>query len=125
MDDEELIYPFYEKLNHGVKILLCTRLAIQTSQAGETDFTHPDIKSLKDHPEINFVVYHSGFRDQNMNLPPEDTYLDENAYLPYTTDLCKDRIENPHMSNVYMELGTTFGHTVITHQKYVLIFLGK
>ena len=71
------------------------------------------------------MVYHSGFKDQHMDLPLEDVYLDDNAYLPYTTDLCNDRLANPKMNNVYMELGTTFGHTVITHPKICAHLLGQ
>ena len=129
MDDEELIYPFYEKIKSWGKNIVCAHkgLPFRPPRPGETDYTHPrDIKKAsKDHPDLNFVVYHSGFRDQNMNLPPEDDYLDENTYLPYTSDLCKDRIENPHMTNVFMELGTTFGHTVITHPKICAHLLGQ
>jgi len=59
-------------------------------------------------------------------LRQKTTYLDENAYLAvHQQTLCKDRIENPHMRNVYMELGTTFGHTVITHPKICAHLLGQ
>ena len=129
MDDEELIYPFYEKIKTWGKNIVCAHkgLPFRKPRPGETDYTHPrDIKKASlDHPDLNFVIYHSGFRDQHMNLPPEDLYIDENAYMPYTTDICQDRIDNPEMTNVYMELGTTFGHTVITHPKICAHLLGQ
>ncbi len=129
MDDEDLIYPFYEKIKAWGKTTVCAHkgLPFRQPRPGETDYTHPrDIKKASlDHPDLNFVVYHSGFKDQNMDLPPEDVYLDDNAYLPYTTDLCNDRLANPKMTNVYMELGTTFGHTVITHPKICAHLLGQ
>ena len=85
-----------------------------------------DIKKASlDHPGITFVIYHSAFKDENQYLSQEDEYLGDKAYLPYTTDLCKDRIENPNMTNVFMELGTSFGHTVITHPKICAHLLGQ
>ena len=129
MDDEDLIYPFYEKIKAWGKTTVCAHkgLSFRQPRPGETDYTHPrDIKKASlDHPELNFVVYHSGFKDQHMDLPLEDVYLDDNAYLPYTTDLCNARLANPKMTNVYMELGTTFGHTVITHPKICAHLLGQ
>ena len=83
MDDEELVYPFYEKIKSWGKNIVCAHkgLPFRPPRPGETD--------------------------------------------SYTSDLCKDRIENPYMTNVFMELGTTFGHTVITHPKICAHLLGQ
>ena len=130
MDDEELIYPFYEKIKTWGLNTICVHKGLPFNQhlkPGVTDYTNPrDIKKVSiDHPDLNIIVYHSGFKSDNPNLPSEDASLDGTSYLPWTTDLCRDRINNPAMTNVYMELGTTFGHTVITHPRICAHLLGQ
>ena len=36
------------------------------------------------------------------------------SYVPWVSDLCEARKKNPKLTNVYMELGSTFGQLVIT-----------
>ena len=130
MDDEELIYPFYEKIKSWGKNIINVHKGLpfnQNLKPGVTDYTNPrDIKKVSlDHPDLNIVVYHSGFKSDNPSLPSEDMSLSDTGYLQWTTDLCRDRINNPAMTNVYMELGTTFGHTVITHPRICAHLLGQ
>jgi predicted TIM-barrel fold metal-dependent hydrolase len=130
LDDEDAIYPFYEKIQDWGKNIVCVHKGLpfmRRLKPGQSDHTHPrDIKKASlDHPGITFVIYHSAFKDENQYLSQEDEYLGDKAYLPYTTDLCKDRIDNPNMTNVFMELGTSFGHTVITHPKICAHLLGQ
>ena len=130
MDDEDKLYPFYDKIKQWGVNTVCVHKGlpfVRRLKPGQPDYSRPtDIKKVAlDHPELNIVIYHSGFKDDNPNLAPEDEYLDENAYLPWTTDLCQDRINNPSMTNVYMELGTTLGHTIITHPKICAHLLGQ
>ncbi len=88
---------------------------------------HPgDIrKAALDNPDIDFVIYHSGFKAANYELPDGDGFIGEDGYLEWTTDLCRDRLRTPEMTNVYMELGTSFGHTVITHPNVCGHFMGQ
>lgn len=126
MDDEELMYPFYEKiLGYGMD-LVCVHKGLPLP-GSSLEHNHPrDIeKAARDHPDINFIIYHSGFKAANYELPPGDGYIQEGGYLPWTTDLVRMREANPDMTNVYMELGTTFGHTVITHPNVCAHFLGQ
>ena len=64
------------------------------------EHNHPrDIeKAALDHPDINFIVYHSGFKVANYELPPGDGYIQEGGYLPWTTDLVRMREANPGMT---------------------------
>ncbi len=127
MDDEEKVYPLYEKSRElGIKNH-CVHKGLPLP-GSNVDYTHPrDIKKAAlDHPDLNFVVYHSGFKAANYELPENpDDYIGEDGYLEWTTDLVRDRDANPSMTNVYMELGTTFGHTVITHPKICAHLLGQ
>lgn len=126
MDDEELMYPFYEKIQGYGMNLVCVHKGLPLP-GSPLEHNHPrDIeKAARDHPDINFIIYHSGFKAANYELPPGDGYIQEGGYLPWTTDLVRMREANPGMTNVYMELGTTFGHTVITHPNVCAHFLGQ
>ena len=141
MDDEDVVYPFYEKIKELGVTTVCVHKGLPLP-GSNVEYTHPrDIKKVSlDHPELDFIVYHSGFLpsnydalteeelaplDASMILPPGDEFIGENGYLAWTTDLCQDRINNPGMTNVYMELGTTFAHTVTTHPNVCAHFLGQ
>jgi len=126
MDDEQKAYPFYERSRAlGVNVF-CVHKGLPLP-GSNVEYTHPrDIrKAALDHPDLNFVVYHSGFKAANYELPPGDAFVGPDGYLAWTTDLCRDRIANPKMTNVYAELGTTFGHTVITHPNICGHLLGQ
>ena len=126
MDDEKLMYPFYEKIRALGMNLVCVHKGLPLP-GSSMEHNHPrDIeKAALDHPDINFIIYHSGFKVANYELPPGDGYIQEGGYLPWTTDLVRMREANSDMTNVYMELGTTFGHTVITHPNVCAHFLGQ
>ena len=127
MDDEERVYPLYEKSRElGIKNH-CVHKGLPFPNTN-VDYTHPrDIKKAAlDNPDLNFIIYHSGFKAANYELPEDpDEYIGEDGYLEWTTDLVRDRDANPSMTNVYMELGTTFGHTVITHPKICAHLMGQ
>jgi len=73
------------------------------------------VKASKDFPDLNFLLYHSGFKSLEEALPVAEGGFKKTADVPWVSDLCDWRKKNPHMTNVYMELGSTFGQMVITH----------
>ena len=126
LDDEQKAYPFYERsMKLGVKTI-CVHKGLPLP-GSSVEYTHPrDVKKAAlDHPDMTFVIYHSGFKSANYELPPGDQFVGPDGYLAWTTDLCRDRIANPKMTNVYCELGTSFGHTVITHPNICGHLLGQ
>lgn len=126
LDDEARIYPFYEQSRKlGVRTLAVHKgLPLPGS---DVQFVKPDDipKAALDNPDFNFVIYHSAFKSANYELPPGDKFVGPDGYLPWTTDLCRYRLAYPKMTNVYAELGTTFGHTVITHPNVCGHLLGQ
>jgi hypothetical protein len=44
--------------------------------------------------------------------------------IPWISDLCEARRKNPMMTNVYMELGTTFGMVAVTMPRLAAYILG-
>ena len=63
MDDEKVAYPFWEKTKKlGIKNL-CVHKGLPLGAFNEKACTPLDLeKAAKDWPDLNFIVYHSGFR---------------------------------------------------------------
>jgi len=117
MDDEKITYPALEFTRDKLKIRnICLHkgLAIGVFNEGHC---HPKdmVKVSKDFPELNFLIYHSGLKTVEDALPAAEDGFRKNAYVPWVSDLCEYRRKNLHMTNVYMELGTSFGTGVVTN----------
>jgi uncharacterized protein len=115
LDDEKVAYPMLEASRRlGVKNI-CVHKGLPL-QGGVHDFWHPrDIeRAAKDFPDLNFIVYHAAFLDLAgwIGAPPER--FEPPAPVDWVTDLCEIRRRNPALTNVYAELGSTFGQMVIT-----------
>jgi predicted TIM-barrel fold metal-dependent hydrolase len=113
-DDEKVAYPVLEAARRlGVKnVCLHKSLPFAGTVA---DNWHPrDIeKAARDFPDLNFIVYHAGFKSvqEGMRFDPgrRDSWR-----VDWVTDLCEIRQRNPRLTNIYAEIGSTFGMTVIT-----------
>jgi len=103
LDDEETGMPFLEQARAVGVPLVCAHKGVSGMvDAGSPDDVGPAAKAF---PDINFVIYHSGYE------PGQD----DGPYLPETADLGVNRliktvVDNGHGpgSNVYAELGTTW-----------------
>jgi hypothetical protein len=93
MDDEKIAYPVWEKAKQqGIN-----NISIHKGLAAlwfsvphcKVDDVH---KAAEDFPELNFIIYHSGF--------------------PWFSDLAWNQGMKPHVKNVYAELGSTFALNV-------------
>lgn len=129
MDDEELAYPFYEKSSElGIKLISVHKgFASQSRTLGH--LAHPgDIeKAALDHPEFNFVVYHSALK-HGPNEPEfdDDGYFDpETGDFGWHADLMAIKERNPGMNNVYPEIGSSFGVLALAHPQMCQHLIGK
>ncbi|MGI9410873.1 MAG: amidohydrolase family protein [Hyphomicrobiaceae bacterium] len=130
LDDEKLLYPFYEKaLKAGRRNMAIHKGLMpadyETSWAGKWQYnTAWDIaKAAKDWPEMNFIIYHSCMRPF---LEPSEIALKEfeaTGELKWASDLA--RIPQEHgVTNVYAELGTTFANSAVTDPRLAAALLG-
>jgi uncharacterized protein len=115
LDDEKVTYPTLE-YSRRLKV---KNICVHKGLAGglfDEQHCHPRdlVKVSRDFPDLNFLVYHSGFKALDDVLSAARDEFRQNAAVPWVSDLCQYRKQNPHMSNVYMELGSTFGMMVIT-----------
>ncbi len=115
VDDEKIAYPMLEASRRlGIRNI-CLHKGLPL-QGGVDEYWHPrDLeRAAKDFPDLNFIVYHSAFHSL---LPLLDAARDEfrtSARVNWVTDLCEIRQRNPGLTNIYAELGSTFGQMVIT-----------
>jgi predicted TIM-barrel fold metal-dependent hydrolase len=125
MDDEKVAYPFYEySRKAGIKNI-CVHKGLPLP-GWEIDHSSPkDVeKAAKDFPYMNFLIYHAGLKGVRDAMPAVQDGFKTVRDVPWVSDLCAMRKRNPKMTNVYMDLGTTFGMTVITQPALCAYMLG-
>jgi len=125
-DDEALVYPFYEKAVELGVTNICTHKGLPLPGPG-ADFFRPDdiVKTARDWPQLNFIVFHSGMKHMMTQVPPGQSGIDPAGNIPWTTELCRELQDNPGVRNVYLELGAVFGHSVVTHPEVCAHLLGQ
>jgi uncharacterized protein len=131
MDDEKVAYPFWEKTKKlGVKNL-CVHKGLPLGFFNEKACKPLDLeKAALDHPDLNFIVYHSGFRGfgalaKGTGDKIEDPKSDDPQEIPWISDLLRILKKNPKIKNVYFELGSTFQMTSSANPVMCLHMLGQ
>lgn len=128
LDDEKLTYPFYEQSKKlGLKLFSVHKgYASQSRTLGHLANPADVEKAAKDHPDITFIIYHSG-----MKHGPGEPDFDKGNFDPATGDfawhdvLMKVKERNPQMNNVYVEIGSAFGSLAIAHPEMCMHLIGK
>jgi uncharacterized protein len=125
MDDEKVAYPSYEYSRKiGIKNI-CVHKGLPLP-GWEIEHSSPrDVeKAAKDFPDLNFLIYHAGFKGVRDAMEAVEDGFKTKTDVPWISDLCAMKKRNPKMTNVYMDLGTTFGMTVITQPLLCAFMLG-
>jgi len=130
LDDEKLMYPFYEKAAKAGIRSVCIHKGL-FPKAAEERLPHlaafasvADVgKAAKDWPQLNFAIYHSGFR--HVGGPPTDGLeeWEKTGRLSWVSDLAEIP-EKFGVKNVYGDLGAIFGWTVIAQPKVAAAMMG-
>lgn len=121
MDDERIAYPMLERARKLNVKRVCVHKGLPLGPV--PDYNHPRdlIKAAKDFPDIDFLVYHSGLKgSSNMNEGATRT-----GEIPWTSEFCRMKQQEPGISNIYMELGSTFGQLVTTQPAACAHLLGQ
>ncbi len=131
MDDEKVAYPFWEKTKKlGVKNL-CVHKGLPLGAFNEKACMPLDLeKAALDHPDLNFIVYHSGFRGfgtigRGTGEKVEDPKKDDPQEIPWISAIFRILKKNPKIKNIYFELGSTFQMTSIRDPELCLHMLGQ
>jgi predicted TIM-barrel fold metal-dependent hydrolase len=131
LDDEKLVYPFYEKIIKAGINTVCIHKGLMPA---DYETSWPDLwqyatvadlgKAAADWPDINFVIYHSALRPF-IEIPDASLQqFNQTGRIDWVTDLA----EIPQkfgVSNVYAELGTCFANTSVTHPRLAAAMLGQ
>jgi len=115
VDDEKVAYPMLEASRRlGIKNI-CLHKGLPL-QGGVEEYWHPrDLeRAAKDFPDLNFIVYHSAFLSLQPAMALARDEFRTSARVDWVTDLCEIRQRNASLTNIYAELGSTFGQMVIT-----------
>ena len=130
LDDERLVYPFYEKIAKAGITTVCIHKGLlpenfEEAFPGTWEYAKVDdvAKAAKDWPQITFVIYHSALRPF-LELPDAElAHFERTGEIRWASDLA--RIPKEHgVSNVYAELGTAFANSAVSSPRFCAAFLG-
>ncbi len=130
MDDEKLVYPFYEKIVKAGHDVVCVHKGLFAPSVAKqfpnlTSYAAVDDvgKAAKDWPNIRFVVYHSAYRW--VGGKPEDAWaqFEKTGRLEWTSDLA-DIPAKYGVSNVYGDLGQLFAMTAVVEPRLCAALMG-
>lgn len=112
LDDEKLAYPALEYSRKKGIENICVHKGLPFP--GDLKWWNPmDVtNAAKDFPDLNFLVYHSGFKGLEDALPAAEDEFKKTSYIPWVSDICSWKKKNPQVSNIYMEMGSTFAMMV-------------
>lgn len=122
LDDEKLAYPFFEKTRQMKIKNLCIHKGLPLGFFTES-YCHPkDVeKAAKDWPDLNFIIYHSALHlGPLMSREGREKAEKNPQWIPWCSDLFEIKKRNPKLTNIYLELGSTFAQLhrnprMITH----------
>ncbi len=114
LDDEQVMYPFYEKAVKAGITTLCIHkglLPADYASAFPNSWKYATVEDLpkaaKDWPQMSFVIYHSAL--QMFQADPANTLaeFDKTGNINWVTDLARIPAEHG-VNNVYCDVGTSF-----------------
>jgi predicted TIM-barrel fold metal-dependent hydrolase len=116
VDDETIAYPMLERARKlGVR-RICLHKGLPLGPVA--DYNHPRdvLKAARDFPDLDFILYHAGL----LTVPRT-----QSADVPWTTEVCRMKKKEPALTNIYMELGSTFGQLATTNPAACAHLLGQ
>ena len=136
LDDEKLLYPFYEKLVKASKTQpslanVCVHKGLfppSTSAQYPDLVKHADVrdvaKAAKDWPQLNFIIYHSAFRFTGGAQGVGWEQFDKTGRIDWVTDLAE--IPQKHgVKNVYGDLGQIFAQSTVADPRLCAAMMGQ
>lgn len=130
LDDEALVYPFYEKAVKAGLTNICIHKGL-FSTALEKRYPHlrrfadvSDVaKAARDWPQLNFLIYHAGYR--HVGGEPGEAWAEfsRTGRLSWVSDLAD--IPRAHgVTNIYADIGQSFANTIVDDPRVAAAMLG-
>ncbi len=130
LDDEKLMYPFYEKIVKAGITTICIHKGLlpadyEKSWPGVWEYaTVRDVgKAAKDWPRINFVMYHGALRPFLETPAAALAEFEQTGRIKWATDLA-EIAGKFGVSNVYGEIGTAFANSAVADPRFAAAFVG-
>ena len=121
MDDEKVAYPMLEQARKLNVKRLCVHKGLPLGPVPEYNHPRDLIKAAKDFPDIDFLVYHSGFK----GAASVDDSVEKTGEILWASEFCRMKRAEPGIKNIYMELGSTFAQLVTSHPLVCAHLLGQ
>ena len=130
LDDEELMYPFYEKAAKAGIRNICIHKGL-FAPAVEQQFPklrpYADVrdvgKAAKDWPQLNFIIYHSGYRHVGGSPAVGMKEFDDTGRSSWVSDFAEIP-EKYGVKNVYGDLGQLFAWTSVAEPRLAAALMG-
>jgi uncharacterized protein len=132
MDDEKLVYPFYEKLLKAGYDKVCVHKGLfppSVEQQFPHLLAHSDVrdvgKAAKDWPKLTFVIYHGGYRFAGGGKV-EDAWaqFEKTGRIEWVTDLAEVPAKFG-VTNVYADVGQLFAQSTIADPRVSAAMMGQ
>jgi predicted TIM-barrel fold metal-dependent hydrolase len=132
LDDEALLYPFYEKARKsGLNKIICIHKGLlprDYEQSWPGVWQHAAVddvpKSSKDNPDFAFIMYHGALRPFLEDPSFELDLFEKTGEIRWVTDLAKIP-QKTGVNNVYGELGTTFATCAVSNPRFAAAVVGS
>ncbi|HEX9271764.1 MAG TPA: amidohydrolase family protein [Candidatus Binatia bacterium] len=131
LDDEKLMYPFYEKVVKAGLVNVCIHKGLFPPQV-ETNFPHllgysnvADVgKAAKDWPQLNFIIYHSAYRFAGGGTVEQAwEQLQRTGRVEWVNDLAEIPAQYG-VKNVYGDLGQIFAQSTMADPRVCAFMMG-
>ena len=132
MDDEKLLYPFYEKILKAGYDKVCVHKGLfppSIEQQFPNLLAYSDVrdvaKAAKDWPKMNFIIYHGGYRFAGGGKV-EDAWaqFEKTGRIEWVTDLSEIPSKSG-VSNVYADVGQLFAQSTIADPRVSAVMMGQ
>src|SRR5881296_3813329 len=130
LDDDKLVYPFYEKAVKANITTVCIHKGLlpadyETSWPKVWEYaTVRDLgKAAKDWQKINFMIYHAALRPFMEKPDAVLAEFEQTGRIKWASDLA-DIPGKSGVKNVYGELGTAFATCAVANPRFAAAFVG-
>src|SRR5437870_3799317 len=130
LDDEKLMYPFYEKAVKSGINTICIHKGLLPA---DYEKSWPDVwkyatvedlpKAAKDWPKLNFVIYHGALRAFQESPDASMAEFDKTGRIQWATDLAEIPAKYG-VKNVYGAIGTAFAPCAVSNPRFAAAFIG-
>lgn len=130
MDDEKLVYPFYERCLKAGLVNICVHKGLFPPSIAEKFphlLDHADVrdvgKAAQDWPQLNFIIYHSGYRFGSSAPEAAWAQFEATGRVEWVSDLA-DIPQRYGVTNVYGDLGQIFAQSTMANPRLCAAMMG-